>query len=94
MAPHRVHLRIFAGLLPAAVLVVWLGFKFNWRTTRTPVTPLQPLLRLYLDLGAEMSPSSDPGTSAILSPDGKRLVYISSSKLFSANSLNLKRPSW
>jgi serine/threonine-protein kinase len=40
-------------------------------------------MRLDLELGNEMMPSSsEPGTSAILSPDGRRLVYLSRSKLF------------
>jgi serine/threonine-protein kinase len=40
-------------------------------------------MRLDVDLGNELSPRSDRGgATAILSPDGTRLVYVSQSKLF------------
>jgi len=43
---------------------------------------LKPLVRLDVDLGADVSLGSQFGTDTILSPDGTRLVYVSQGKLF------------
>src|SRR5215467_2047335 len=43
---------------------------------------LQPLTRLDLEIASEDSPRGERGTSAILSPDGTRLVYVAQSRLF------------
>ena len=78
------------GRLPwiaAAVLAVvaasssWIA----WRSTRPIEQPLKPLVRLDVDLGPDVSLQSNQsigGTSAILSPDGTRLVYVSQNRLF------------
>ncbi len=42
----------------------------------------QPLVRLDVDLGADVSLGFQNGASVILSPDGSRLVYVSQSRLF------------
>src|SRR5439155_915680 len=62
--------------------IVWAGIAFNRRSARPAIAPLQPLMRLDLDLGDTVAPDSDRGANAILSPDGTRLVYVSKSKLF------------
>ena len=86
-APHRpgLHLRpriLVPILLAAIILMVWAGVAYYRRGVRPLAAPLQPLMRLDLDLGNEVSPGSDRGASAIISPDGTRLVYVSHSKLF------------
>lgn len=73
---------VAVGLLAAVVLTIWASVKFNRRKAQAVVASLQPLMRLDLDLGAEMPAGSEHGASAILSPDGRRLVYIAGSKLF------------
>ncbi|MSO83784.1 MAG: serine/threonine protein kinase [Acidobacteria bacterium] len=50
-----------------------------WRITR-PIE--QPLVRLDVDLGADVSLGSPQGSDAIISPDGSRLVYVSQNRLF------------
>jgi len=62
------------------ILLALAGTWYHWRTTRPMERTLQPLMRLDVDLGSEVSPGS--GASAILSPDGIRLVYVSHSRLF------------
>jgi serine/threonine-protein kinase len=62
-----------AGVL--TVVAIALGAAL-WRATRVPTT-LQPLRRLDLDLGPDMSLGSSIGPAAILSPDGTRLVFVS-----------------
>jgi serine/threonine-protein kinase len=42
----------------------------------------QPLARLDVDLGSDVSLGSPRGTDVIISPDGTRLVYVSKSRLF------------
>jgi len=81
----RLHLRprIFVPVLLATiVLMFWAGAWYYRRGVRPSVAPFQPLMRLDLDLGNDVSPVSDHGANAILSPDGARLVYVSRSKLF------------
>ena len=51
-----------------------------YRATRP--ADLRPLVRLDLDLGADLSLGSAVGTSTIISPDGTRLAYVSQQKLF------------
>ena len=70
------------GLLAAMALVIWAGIAFNRRRAGPVVAPLKSLMRLDLDLGNTVAPDSDQGATAILSPDGARLVYVSKSKLF------------
>ncbi len=70
------------SLVVAMVIMVWASVEVNRRSDRPAAAPLQPLMRLDLELGAEMPPGSEPGASAILSPDGRRLVSSSRSRLF------------
>jgi serine/threonine-protein kinase len=66
---------ILAGALAVALAItVWAP----WRAQPSP----QPLMRLDVDLGGDVSLGSPRGTDAILSPDGARLVYVSKSRLF------------
>jgi serine/threonine-protein kinase len=73
-------------LLPwiAAAAVLAIGFAASswiaYRATRP--AELKPLVRLDVDLGAEVSLTDRQGIDAILSPDGTRLVYGSQSRLF------------
>jgi Tol biopolymer transport system component len=53
-----------------------------WRATLPVGQKLQPLVRLDVDLGPEVSLGSLYGTAAVLSPDGTRLVYVSQGRLF------------
>jgi len=69
-------------LLATIILVVWAGVEYTRRRGQPVAAPLQPLMRLDLDLGDETQPGSELGARAILSPDGRRLVYVSRSKLF------------
>jgi serine/threonine-protein kinase len=74
------------GRLPWAIagalaLVAAVAFWAPWRAR--PIEPmLQPLLRLPLDLGSDVSLGSYAGPDAILSPDGSRIVYVSNARLF------------
>jgi serine/threonine protein kinase/Tol biopolymer transport system component len=58
-----------------------LGLAFTialWAPWRGPTRPIeQPLARLDLDLGPDVSLGSNPRPAAILSPDGTRLVFVS-----------------
>src|SRR5712692_2143921 len=53
-----------------------------WRATRPVEQKLQPLVRLDVDLGPDVSLGSFAGADATLSPDGTRLVYVSQGRLF------------
>jgi eukaryotic-like serine/threonine-protein kinase len=82
--PGRPRLRVRSWMLvslASAIIVVWASVGYNSRTRRPAVALLQPLIRLDLDLGDEMAPSSEFGARAILSPDGTRLVYVWHSRL-------------
>src|SRR6202521_890861 len=67
---------------------VGLGLGLGWTVThlRQPVAETrtfeQPLVRLDVDLGPDVSLGSQAGADVILSPDGPRLVYVSGSRLF------------
>jgi len=74
---HARPLRWIAGAL--AIIALALGFLL-WRATRPVERPLQPLVRLDVDLGSDVSLGAGP--SAILSPDGSRLVFVSQGRLF------------
>ncbi len=68
---------IAAGVLAVALIVSGVGW---YRATRP--AELKPLVRLDVDLGADVALGSIAGADTILSPDGTRLVYVSHSKLF------------
>jgi DNA-binding winged helix-turn-helix (wHTH) protein/Tol biopolymer transport system component len=71
------------ALLAAIILIIWAGARY-YRHGGQPLVaaPLQPLMRLDLDLGSDVPPGPQSGANAILSPDGMRLVYRSHSELF------------
>ncbi len=61
----------------AGVLGVGLALTLGalWRSTRPVETTQQPVVRLDLDLGPDVSFGSTTGPAVILSPDGTRLVF-------------------
>jgi eukaryotic-like serine/threonine-protein kinase len=69
---------VAAVLAIIAAVALWIA----WRATRPVEQSLQPLVRLDVDLGADVSLGSDAGTDTIISSDGVRLVYISQGRLF------------
>jgi DNA-binding winged helix-turn-helix (wHTH) protein len=75
--PHLSPRIIVPVLLATIILIIWAGAG-----ARSPLPPLQPLMRLDGYLGNDASPGSDRSAHFILSPDGTRLVYVSHSKLF------------
>jgi Tol biopolymer transport system component/predicted Ser/Thr protein kinase len=70
------HGRWWTIIAPGLALVV-LG-ALLWRATRPPD---RPLVRLDVDLGSDVSLGSLLGADAILSPDGRRLAYVSHNRL-------------
>ena len=64
----------------AAVLV--LALAGLWIGNRPPEPELQPLVRMEVDLGADVSLGATYGPRVIISPKGDRFVYISSGRLF------------
>ncbi len=69
-----------AGVL-ATMVAIALGSS-AWRGTQpSQITP-QPLLRLNVDLGPEVSLGSVAGADVAISPDGTRLAYVSQFRLF------------
>jgi serine/threonine protein kinase len=67
---------IAAALALTTVAAAWFAFSAS-----RPAEP-KPLVRLDVDLGADVSLDSPRGVDAILSPDGTRLIYVSNRKLF------------
>jgi serine/threonine-protein kinase len=67
--------------LATTLVGVWIGAEYYTRAARPLQPMLQPLVRLDVDLGSDVSSDSHRGADAILSPDGTRLVYVSQSKL-------------
>jgi Tol biopolymer transport system component/tRNA A-37 threonylcarbamoyl transferase component Bud32 len=65
----------------AAVVIVAAVTSFGWWRATRPAAP-NPLVRLEVDLGPDVSLGSLAGPDAILSPDGTRLVYASQNRLF------------
>jgi len=79
--PSTSKLLMAVGAVAAALAILlavtsWVA----WRATRP--AELKPLVRLDVDLGPEVSLSSQRGTNTILSPDGARIVYVSQGRLF------------
>ena len=66
----------------AALTLIGLMIEAGAVYYRRGAEPLPLLTRLDLEIGSEDSPRGERGTSAILSPDGTRLVYVAQSKLF------------
>jgi Tol biopolymer transport system component len=70
---------IAAGLAVIAVVMSWVA----WRATRPVEQALRPLLRMDVDLGADVSfEGRIAGVDEIISPDGTRIVYLSQGRLF------------
>jgi serine/threonine-protein kinase len=63
----------------AGVIAIMLG-AVAWRATRP--AELKPLVRLDVDLGPDVLLGSTVGADMIISPDGRRLVYLSQGRLF------------
>ncbi len=84
VAPERTNRASPVPWITAAVLAISLiGVSWvAWRATRPIEQPLKPLVRLDVDLGSDVRLDDDRGTSALLSPDGTRLVYLSRQRLF------------
>ncbi len=79
LAPRsKLLLAVAAGLAVLLGVALW-GW---WRATRPVEQKLQTLVRLDIDLGPDVSLGSVLGADAILSPDSKRLVYVSQGRLF------------
>jgi len=74
-SPRPVLTWTVAALAVGLVGVSWVA----WRATRPIEQPLKPLVRLDVDLGSDVSLGE---SSAIISPDGMRLVYGSRGRLF------------
>src|SRR4029079_6846526 len=53
-----------------------------WRQNHPGAVGLQPVARLVVDLGNNLPPGTGHGADVILSSDGRRLAYISQSRLF------------
>jgi hypothetical protein len=62
---------LIPAFVAAVILILWAGARYYRRWAQPfMAAPLQPLMRLKLDLGSEVPPESRPGVNAILSPDG------------------------
>jgi serine/threonine-protein kinase len=78
VAPSRSHAS-FAGWVAAAVLaVVAAAASWGWWTATRPAANL--LIRFNDDLGVEPVLTSNNGPALALSPDGRRLAYVSASE--------------
>ncbi len=74
--------------IPAGILAIITALAL-WSPWRSPEKTAQaPLPRIDLDLGADVSLAGDAGPAVVLSPDGRRMVFVSQdehgvSRLFS-----------
>jgi DNA-binding winged helix-turn-helix (wHTH) protein len=75
------HRSLLLIVLAAITFSLWGIARYYKRAAPPSQRTLHPLVRLDMDLGSEVSAGSDRAPSAILSPDGTRLVYVSHSKL-------------
>jgi serine/threonine-protein kinase len=66
--------KVAAGVL-VLLLALAIALWEPWRGAARPIE--QPLVRLDLDLGPDVSLGSSTGPAVILSPDGTRLVFVS-----------------
>ena len=74
--------RSVAWIVATAVLAI-IAAGTSWIAYRaTRPAELKPLVRLEVDLGADVSLGSAAGTDTIISPDGTRVVFVSQGKLF------------
>jgi Tol biopolymer transport system component len=75
--------KLLLAVAAAATIIAVVALWGWWRSTRSIEQPLRPLVRLDVDLGADVSLGSVRGAAdAILSPDGTRIVYVSQNRLF------------
>jgi serine/threonine-protein kinase len=77
-APKPKSSLVWPAIAGALAISLAIALWAPWRAKRD----LQPLVRLDVDLGSDVSLSSFRGNDAILSPDGARIVYFSNSRLF------------
>jgi serine/threonine-protein kinase len=73
------------GKLPriAAAIAIAVAAGASWIAYRaTRPAELKQLVRLDVDLGADVSLGSPYGADVAISPDGNRLVFVSKSRLF------------
>ena len=63
-----------------------------WAPWRRSAIDDRPLVRLDVDLGADVSLGSPQGTDVIISPDGDRLVWVSQNRLCTAATQSNPRP--
>jgi Tol biopolymer transport system component len=68
--------------ITGAIALVAALTAFGWWRSARPVEPLRPLVRLDVDLGAEVRLGSPSGTDVIISRDGTRLAFLSQGRLF------------
>jgi DNA-binding winged helix-turn-helix (wHTH) protein len=73
---------ISAGALAGIVIVVWAGAEYYKRGALPSPRTLQPLVRLDLDLGSDVSPGLDRSPSAVL-PPMVRVSFMSRSRSYS-----------
>jgi serine/threonine protein kinase/Tol biopolymer transport system component len=64
------------------ITLVAVSFLVVWGRKSIPKTSPQPVVRLNVDLGADVSLDALTGPDVILSPDGTRIAYISHARLF------------
>jgi serine/threonine-protein kinase len=65
---------LVAGALSVGLVT---GAFLYWRLARSDRRPLNPLIRVDIDLGKDVSPASAAGSDAVLSPDGLGLAFVS-----------------
>ena len=77
------HARPIPWVVAAVTTLIAVIGLFGWyHATRPKEQALQPLVRLDVDLGSDVSLGSVLGSDVILSPDGTRMVYVSQGHLF------------
>jgi Tol biopolymer transport system component/tRNA A-37 threonylcarbamoyl transferase component Bud32 len=79
-APGKNRERLWWVVAAALLVLLVAASGVAWRATRPAA--LKPLVRLDVDLGADVSLFSIAGADEIISPDGTRLVYVSQNRLF------------
>jgi len=77
----RMKLRMMLPWTVTAILAVVLAIAL-WTLWPAKRSSEQPLVRLDVDLGPDVSLGPTYGTDAIISPDGNRLVFVWKSRLF------------
>jgi serine/threonine protein kinase/dipeptidyl aminopeptidase/acylaminoacyl peptidase len=78
--PESPHSRKLIPAIAAALAILSAVALWGW--WHAPRPPDRPLVRLDVDLGANVSLGSPFGADVIISPDGTRLVFVSQGRLF------------